>query len=52
MRANESAQNAIEALFIEEEEGGCTCVICIARVALEAAWPHLLQAAREEVSDG
>lgn len=50
--AQESAENAVEQLFMEEGDGGCTCVTCIVNAALEAAWPHLLQYAREEAADG
>lgn len=29
----------------------CGCVTCVVREVLDAAWPHLIAAAREEVAD-
>lgn len=47
-----AAQDAGEAAYnaIEFDEGDCGCETCIVREILEAAWPHLLQLARNEVA--
>jgi hypothetical protein len=41
----------IEAEFPDERSAGpyCGCDTCIVREVLDAAWPHILELAREEV---
>lgn len=46
-----AAQDAGEAAYdkLLQDEGGCGCDTCVVREILEAAWPHLLELARQEV---
>lgn len=49
--AQKAAELAYEELT-ERDEEDCTCTTCVVRVVLEAAWPNLLEAAREEATTG
>lgn len=50
VQAHAAAEEAIERLFLAEDQGECACVTCITREALEAAWPHLRLLALEEAA--
>lgn len=47
--AQKAAELAYEEL-VENDEQECCCTTCVVRVILEAAWPNLLEAAREEAT--
>lgn len=50
-----AAQKAAELAYdelIEQEDDDCVCTTCVVRTILEAAWPNLLEAAREEATTG
>ena len=65
-RAGEERLNLISEYEEAAEEGGgeidgiespamapwCGCPTCVVREVLDAAWPHFMAAAREEVADG
>jgi len=42
-----AGEERLEELFDDDDE--CNCVTCLVRETLEAAWPLLLEAAREEI---
>jgi hypothetical protein len=49
-----NAHNAGVAAYeemINDPKDPCSCDTCVVRVILEAAWPHLVLAAREDVDE-
>ena len=48
LAAQIAGEERLEELF--EDDAECNCITCLVRETLEAAWPLLMEAARQEVA--